>query len=136
MPTWWPAPEPGDIVWCHFPQVPGNPGPKPRPALVLRVDDSHPGEPWVEVVYGTSQKTASVRSGELLISKATNLAAYRQAGLSFDTKFDFKQVVRLPFHDEWFDRFPGLLRRTPVMGSLHASLIRSVQAAYRAANSK
>ena len=43
MPTrWWPSPEAGEIVWCHFPQdqLP-EPGPKPRPALVVKVFDDH-----------------------------------------------------------------------------------------------
>ena len=36
----WARPEPGDIVWCHFPQRPRDvPGPKPRPALILTVSE-------------------------------------------------------------------------------------------------
>ena len=51
----WPAPEPGDIVWCRFPERPRDkPGPKPRPALVLAVTQRSGGFE-VEVAYGTSQ---------------------------------------------------------------------------------
>ena len=36
--TGWALPEPGDIVWCVFPELPDlEPGPKPRPALVVTV---------------------------------------------------------------------------------------------------
>ena len=34
----WKLPAPGDIVWCLFPEIPDiQPGPKPRPALVMRL---------------------------------------------------------------------------------------------------
>jgi len=35
----WILPAPGDIVWRTFPEVPNSePGPKPRPAIVLSVE--------------------------------------------------------------------------------------------------
>lgn len=56
-----PLPTPGDIVWCHFPITAnlGNPGPKPRPALVIAVSPEHH---VVKVVYGTSQKRTKFTS--------------------------------------------------------------------------
>ena len=134
QPVWWSAPEPGDIVWCHFPQVPGNPGPKPRPALVLQVDDSNPKSPKVEVVYGTSKKTQKLYPGEFLISKARNPTAFKQAGLSFDTKFDFNNTFRLPYNSDWFAPSPISPGRDPILGSLHASLVRTASVAYQAAS--
>ena len=51
----WPPPEPGDIVWCRFPQRPRDvPGPKPRPALVISVTEHQDGYA-IMVAYGTSQ---------------------------------------------------------------------------------
>jgi len=66
-PRWFPAPRAGDIVWCRFPQdrLPA-PGPKPRPALVLRVGE-HEGHPLVEVAYGTSRKVDTLYAGEFAI---------------------------------------------------------------------
>ena len=36
-----------------------------------------------------------------------NPAAYEAAGLSYDTKFDLKQVLDLPFTTEWFSVPPA-----------------------------
>lgn len=51
-PRWFPPPRPGDIVWCRFPErkLPA-PGPKARPALVLRVGEDSDGQPVVEVAW-------------------------------------------------------------------------------------
>jgi len=66
---WWPAPEAGEIVWRHFPENKGiNPGPKPRPALIVKVFDDHAPHFIVLVAYGTNQKTDPPRSGEFLIA--------------------------------------------------------------------
>jgi hypothetical protein len=47
----WNLPAPGDIVWCLFPEVPNiEPGPKPRPAIVLSVERRGDGD-QVSVVY-------------------------------------------------------------------------------------
>jgi hypothetical protein len=130
---WWRAPEAGDIVWCHFPQLNGNLGPKPRPALVCAVDDSNPDQVLVKVVYGVSQKTARLNSSEFLISRQ-NKAAYDLAGLSYDTKFDLKKIYLLPYSSEWFDTAPGTTIQTPVLGTLHSSLMKAIGAAREAAN--
>lgn len=132
----WKLPAPGDIVWCLFPEVPDiEPGPKPRPALVLSVERRVDGD-VVSVVYGTSQHLARLRTGEMAITQAKHPAAYALAGLAYDTKFDFKVVVNLPWSDRYFKvptRRPH--GNTPKLGTLHATVLRAVEAAYRAAAS-
>lgn len=129
---WWGAPpSPGDIVWCHFPEIPNKPGPKPRPALVIAVDDSNPKRASVQVVYGTSQKTDRLYRGEFLISKSRDPVSYALAGLSYDTKFDFNQMVTLPYNSDWFAVSPHDLSTTPVLGTLHASMYKVAGVAYK-----
>lgn len=131
---WWPAPNAGDIVWCHFPQVLGNPGPKPRPALVIAVDDTNPGEVQVRVAYGTSQKTHRLYAGEFLIAKQNNAEAYKLAGLSYDTKFDMGKIVQLPYNTLWFAVAPGSPAKNPHLGTLHPTLMGTLATAYKAVN--
>lgn len=54
---------------------------------------------FVSVAYGTSQKTDRLYSGEFRIANREHPAAYASAGLSYDTKFDLRNVVELPFND-------------------------------------
>ncbi len=135
----WPSPSPGDIVWCHFPFLPATePGPKPRPALVAGVRTFEDGV-TIQVAYGTTQRTASLRSGEFLISKDKHPVAFKQAGLAFDTKFDLKKIIELPWTDRYFKVPPTpnpAFGQTPKMGSLHASTIRALCAAHGAAIGK
>lgn len=130
----WPPPAPGDIVWCLFPELPdSNPGPKPRPALVLSVERREDGD-VVRVAYGTSQKLDRLRTGEVAIKQAQYPAAYALAGLSYDTKFDFKAIVDLPWTDRYFKAPPKSRHgNNPKLGTLHATVLRAVEAAYRAA---
>jgi hypothetical protein len=129
----WIEPAAGDVVWCHFPDD-IHPRPKPRPALILEVFDDDAPQFFVRVAYGTSQRTTSLRRGEFSIERSRNLAAFEAAGLSFDTKFDLKQVLELPFSTEWFSVPPAAPHgQTPKLGTLHPSLVRAVQAAYQAA---
>lgn len=130
------APEPGDIVYCRFPEnkLPA-PGPKPRPALVLAVGDLD-GICHVTVAYGTSQKTAHLYAGEFLIAPEDG-DAFEISGLSFTTKFDLRHAIDLPYNDVWFRVPPAAPHgQSPRLGSLHASLMRRAQAAARAANKK
>ena len=122
---WWPAPEAGDIVWCHFPLDRGiEPGPKPHPALVVKVFDDDTPRYSVLIAYGTSQKTDRLRAGEFLVAP-TERAAYKLAGLSYQTKFSFKQTVELPFNETWFKVPPTEPNgQTPKLGVLHPSLMR------------
>jgi len=130
----WKLPAPGDIVWCLFPEVPGiEPGPKPRPALVVRVESREDGD-LVSVVYGTYRNVTRLRMAEVAITKAGHPAAYALAGFAYDTKFDFKVLVDLPWSDRYF-KVP--LRNqhgnTPKIGTLHATVLHAVEVAYRAA---
>jgi hypothetical protein len=131
---WWPEPTAGEIVWCHFPDG-ISPRAKPRPALILAVFDEEAPRFSVRVAYGTSQKTNSLLRGEFLISKMLHPTAYKSAGLSYDTKFDLNHRVDLPFSTEWFSVPPAAPHGPiPTLGTLHPSLVRAVEAAYRAAS--
>ena len=130
---WYPAPAPGDIVWCRFPEDKlSAPAAKPRPALVLRVGETH-GHPVVEVAYGTSQRVDSLYAGEFAITPADR-AAYEAAGLSYPTKFNLGETFELDFSGEWFAVPPGApFGQTPKLGVLHPSLVRRAKAAFDAA---
>jgi hypothetical protein len=129
----WPVPAPGDIVWCRFPDLPKqSPGPKPRPALVVEVIEREDGNE-IGVVYGTSQRVGKLSAGEFAITRVGNAAAYKAAGLSHDTKFDFKQTARLPWSEAFFAVPPGAPNgQKPLLGTLHASVIRAAAAAHAA----
>jgi len=126
-------PEPGDIVYCRFPEK-GLPGPavKPRPALVLTIGEID-GNPAVAVAYGTSQNTDRLHSGEFLTSPADG-EAYTLSGLSLPTKFHLRSVKKLPYDEQWFRVPPGAPHgQTPKLGVLHPSLMRRAKAAFDAA---
>lgn len=133
----WRPPEPGDLVWCWFPEWPATvPGPKPRPALVVEVVKREDGVA-VHVVYGTSQRVDRLRAGEFAISKANNPVAFALAGLSFDTKFDMKVTLELPWTGRFFKVPPRAGHgQTPKLGTLHPSLLRAVKAAHDAVSSR
>lgn len=133
----WKLPAAGDIVWCMFPEVPDvDPGPKPRPAIVVSVESREDGG-LVRVAYGTSQNVTRLKTGEVAIAQAKHPAAYSLAGLAYDTKFDFKVIVDLPWSERYFKvplrNPPG---NTPKIGTLHATVLHAVEAAYRAAMSR
>jgi hypothetical protein len=133
----WQLPAPGDIVWCLFPQLPNiEPGPKPRPAIVVSVEQKEDGD-LVSVVYGTSQNVTRLKSGEVVITQSSHAAAYALAGLAYDTKFDFTRIIELPWTERYF-KVPLRNRHgnTPKMGTLHATVMHAVEAAYRAAASR
>lgn len=133
MTGWWREPVAGDIVWCHFP---GNikPRAKPRPALILAVFDDNAPQFDVRVVYGTSQRTTTLYRGEFAILRERNAAAFEAAGLSYDTKFDLKQSLDLPYTTNWFSVPPAAPHgQSPKLGVLHPALMRALEAAFRAA---
>ncbi len=134
MPGTWKPPSPGDLVWCRYPELPATtPGPKPRPALVSQVVTREDGV-VVHVLYGTSQRADRLKAGEFAILKANNPGAFALSGLAFDTKFDFKVVVELPWTDLFFKVPPRAPHgQTPRLGTLHPSLVRAAKAAYDAA---
>jgi hypothetical protein len=134
---WWPEPTAGTIVWCRFPEdlnLEPDPGHKPRPAaLIITVHDDEDPEFYVLVAYGTSQRTTSLHAGEFAVLRSRNAEAYELAGLSFDTKFDLKKVVELPYNSEWFGVPPAApYGQTPKLGTLHPSLNQALLAAWRA----
>ena len=107
MAKYYSSPKAGDIVQCRFPQDKiRQPGPKERPALVIDVEEYElpdgSTEVFVTVAYGTSEDVDNCHPGELKIESSDP-----HAGLSFDTKFDIGNRVKLPFDDEWFAPWPN-----------------------------
>ncbi len=91
----------------------------------------------MQVAYGTSQKLDRLRAGEMAITKAQHPAAYALAGLAYDTKFDLKAVADLPWSERYFKPPPKSRHgNTPKLGTLHVTVLRAVEAAYRAANTR
>jgi hypothetical protein len=59
----------------------------------------------------------------------------KQAGLTFDTKFDLNKGAELPCTERYFKVPPTpnpAFGQTPKMGSLHASMMRALVAAHGA----
>lgn len=129
----WESLDPGDIVWCRFPQRSRDvPGPKSRPALVVSVTEHEDGIA-VTVVYGTSQKLDRLVAGEFAIHKAANKTADEIAGLSYDTKFDLRNRIELPWDNRFFAVPPNPAHgQTPKLGSLHIGMSRALAAAAKA----
>ncbi|EKN4773451.1 type II toxin-antitoxin system PemK/MazF family toxin [Yersinia enterocolitica] len=122
-----PLPEPGDILWCCFPQEPGKPGPKPRPVLVIKVAE---GDNAIMVVYGTSQKTDRIFNTEFVLRVSD--PAFSGSGLAYDTKFDMSTQVQLPYNSDWFALAPmksGEAPTSPKMGVLHPAYIPALKQA-------
>jgi len=132
-PRFFPQPKPGDIVWCKFPQLASlKPGPKSRPALVLKVGEKATAT-WVQVAYGTSQKVDKLLPGEFVITPSDG-DAYSISGLSYPTKFNLASTFELPFNEDWFGVPPGAPHgQVPKLGVLHPSLMRRARAAMEAA---
>lgn len=85
----------------------------------------------VTVAYGTSQGLQRLHQGEFAITKGGHQAAYVSAGLSFDTKFDLRQSIELPWTDVFFAVPPKAPHgQNPKLGILHASMMRALRAAY------
>ena len=110
-PVWYAPPQPGDIVQCWFPQDKfAAPGPKSRPALVLRVDEFDVAaqlQADVTIAYGTST-IAPVRAGQFVLP-----CVHAVAGLARDTKFDLTNQCALPFNSTWFCAPPGQAATAP-----------------------
>jgi hypothetical protein len=84
----------------------------------------------VRVAYGT--RATTLHSGEFSILRERNPVAYAAAGLSYDTKFDLRQVLDLPYNTDWFSIPPTAPHgQTPKLGVLHPSLVCAVQAAFQ-----
>jgi len=132
-PRFFPQPRPGDIVWCKFPQHASlKPGPKSRPALVLKVGEKAAAT-WVQVAYGISPKVDKLFPGEFVITDSDG-DAYSISGLSYPTKFNLASTFELPFNEDWFGVPPGAPHgQVPKLGVLHPSLMRRARAAMEAA---
>lgn len=130
---WFAPPQPGDIVWCRFPEnrLPA-PGPKPRPALVIAVGESN-GKPVARVAYGTSQKVEKLYTGEFAILPA-EADAFAASSLSYPTKFHLGKTFELDYNNLWFDVPPQApYGQHPKLGILHPSLLRRAMSAHAAA---
>ena len=109
-------PAPYDIVWCRFPahDALGDPGPKPRPAIVLNCAlDNDAGEGEVQLVYGTSKLKFDRRPRDFFV---TNLAEMDACGLHLATRFDLDNIAWIPWAKEWFSVIAGY--QSPVIGHL------------------
>src|SRR5260370_27942166 len=134
MTRWWQKRLAGAIVWSYFTdelqiKAAGN----PRPALIVTVYDDNAPHFGVLVAYGTSQRVAKLYRGEFAITRADG-AAYKAAGLSYDTKFNLARRLQLPFSDEYFAVPPGAPNgQTPKLGVLHPVLVKRAAAAWKVA---
>ena len=130
---WWGRPEVGDIVWCLFPhELSKQPGPKPRPALVIKLFQKSDAHFIVSIAYGTSQKIDTLFPGEFLIDHRDG-DAWKLSGLSYATKFDLNRTVQLPFNSRWFaPPSEAPFGQTPKLGVLHPSLVKRARAAWEA----
>ena len=127
-----PEPTAGEIVWCHFPDN-IQPKPKPRPGLIVSTKKNDAGQIFVCVAYGTSQKKDRLYNGVFRIARGAHPAAYASAGLSYDTKFDLRNVMELPFNDVYFSAPPYAPHgQIPKLGTLHPSMVRIAATAFAA----
>jgi hypothetical protein len=92
-------PEANDVVFCNFPydESLGEPGPGDHPCLVYDAILDDDGNPWVRVMCGTSQPP---RRYEAYFEVPH--AEGSQAGLTSDTRFNFRKIARLPWAKEFF----------------------------------
>ena len=97
-----PLPAAGDIVWCRFPEEANKPASKMRPALVIAVSNS---THEIEIAYGTTQKLNRIYPSEFALHPGDK--GFTASGLSFATKFDLGNTVKVPFDDMWFAPNPA-----------------------------
>ena len=91
----------------------------------------------MQVAYGTSKRVSQLNSGEFAITRSMHPAAFELAGLAFDTKFDCRALVDLPWSERFFKTPPRPAHgQTPKLGTLHASVFRAAQAAFLAVQSQ
>lgn len=126
-------PAPYDIVWCRFPfhESLGEPGPKPRPAIVLNsAVDAEAGEGEVQLVYGTTQTKFRQRPRDFFV---TNVSEMDACGLDKATRFDLDKVAWIPWAKEWFAVLPGY--SSPVIGHLssHGQRLLQIELGHRQA---
>lgn len=110
-------------------------GHKPRPALSVSVERRVNGD-VVSIAYGTPEYVNRLK-GERPSQKSGHGAADDLAGLAYDTNFDFKVIVDLPWSDRYFQAPPRKpFGSNPKLGTRHATIPHTVEAAYRAAKAR
>ncbi len=123
------APAPYDIVWCRFPyeEAPDKPGPEPHPGLIRQAFADQNGNPWVEVVFGTSKDPLRSGNEYFTISKVSEMNA---CNLKYATRFCFRKCMQLPWSEEYFEALRG--QPTPIIGRLtdYGIKLLQVQMAY------
>lgn len=104
--------------------VPSQPGPKHRPALVRSVllNRDHT-RARIEVTYGTSKLKVETRLLDLILANASDLA---EMGLPQATRFDLDMTVTLPWAAEFFEPRAG--QSTPILGHLNFAAISQLEA--------
>lgn len=133
-----PIPTAGDVVLCRFPEDLGDlkPGPKARPAIILAVFAPIAAEACyrVKVCYGTSN-VSRIYPHDCPIYEATHPAEFASAGLSYDTKFNAKQMVTLPYTVEWLTiSIRPAFGQTPKIGILHPMTVPRLKKAVDSTN--
>ena len=84
----------------------------------------------VVVAYGTSQKLDRLYAGEFAIRRAVHAAAFALSGLAYDTKFDVRRTLALPWTARYFAPAPVIkFGQSPKLGVLHVSMLKLVVAA-------
>ena len=126
-------PAPYDIVWCRFPfhDSLGDPGPKPRPAIVLNIAvDADAGEGDAQLVYGTTRTKVMSRHRDFFV---TNVSEMDACGLDKATRFDLDRIAWVPWAEEWYDVLPGY--GSPVIGRLtaHGQKLLQIELSHRQA---
>lgn len=141
MTTPFPLPTAADVVLCRFPEDLRKPapGPKPRPAIVLKVFsplEKAPTTYRVRVCFATSNR-ARLYPHEFEITRQAHPAEFESAGLSDDTKFDLLQELLLPYDSDWF-ALPTFQQfgATPKLGTVHALSMTRLSAAFKEAEQR
>lgn len=119
------APAPYDIVWSRFPYVedPGLPGPENHPGLIRRALADNDGDPWVQVIYGTSVDPNRRGNQFFTVSKVSEMDA---CNLKYATRFCFDRCMELPWSAEFFVSLGS--RPTPIIGHLTPYAVQLLQA--------
>ena len=101
---------------------PGIPGPESHPGLIKAAFADNDGQPWVEVVYGTSVDSNRRGTQFFTISKVSEMDA---CNLKYATRFCFDRCMQLPWSEEYFVPLPNA--PTPIVGHLTPYSIQILQ---------
>lgn len=111
-------------MWCRFPyeEAPNTPGPVPHPGLVKQAFADQDGNPWAEIVYGTSKDPNRAGFQYFTVSKVSEMDA---CNLKYATRFCFQKCMQLPWAMEFFEPLRG--QTTPIIGRMTDYGIRLLQ---------